>query len=189
MCLIVSSRSTAASRVLVEESIAKEFCLSLVKVFETVSAGMGADPLDASTQHGPVVDQQQFQRVMGFIAEGKRSAQLLTGGSRIGQKGAFIQPTIFLNPATTSSIWKEEIFGPVLTVKTFRTEEEAIELANDTEYGLACKLSDPILQRCWNLMRYLHQHVSTPRILPEACVYRPKFRLVVSQSIHLFFPS
>ncbi|KAJ4988551.1 aldehyde dehydrogenase [Stagonosporopsis vannaccii] len=127
----------AASRVLVEESIAKDFCASLVEVFERVSAGMGADPLKIDTQHGPVVDQQQFQRVMGFIEEGRRSAQLLTGGSRIGQKGAFIQPTIFLNPASTSSIWKEEIFGPVLTVKTFRTEEEAIELANDTEYGLA----------------------------------------------------
>ncbi|KAH7061957.1 aldehyde dehydrogenase [Paraphoma chrysanthemicola] len=127
----------AASRVLVEESISKEFCSSLVKLFESVSAEMGANPLDASTTHGPVVDQQQFQRVMGYIEQGRRSAELLTGGSRIGTKGQFIQPTIFLNPQKDSSIWKEEIFGPVLTVVTFKDEEEAIELANETDYGLA----------------------------------------------------
>lgn len=121
-----------------EEKIAKEFCASLVKLFEGVSAGMGTDPENPETQHGPVVDQQQFERVMGYIEEGKRSAQLLTGGARIGQKGSFIQPTIFLNPSEGSKIWSEEIFGPVLTMKTFRTEEEAIELANDTDYGLAC---------------------------------------------------
>ena len=100
---------------------------------------MGADPSKTETQHGPVVDQQQFQRVMSYIKKGKASAELLTGGSRIGNQGTFIQPTIFLNPSKDSSIWTEEIFGPVLTVKTFRTEEEAIELANDTEYGLACR--------------------------------------------------
>jgi aldehyde dehydrogenase (NAD+) len=100
---------------------------------------MGPDPLQPETQHGPIVDQQQFQRVMGYIEEGKKSARLLTGGSRIGGKGTFIQPTIFLNPSEGSRIWTEEIFGPVLAVKTFKTEEEAIELANDSEYGLACE--------------------------------------------------
>lgn len=52
---------------------------------------------------------------------------------------SFIQPTLFLQPTSDSPIWKEEIFGPVLTVRTFKTEEEAINLANETEYGLACK--------------------------------------------------
>ncbi|CZR68028.1 related to aldehyde dehydrogenase [Phialocephala subalpina] len=127
----------AASRVLVEEKIAKEFCASIVKVFEAASKGMGADIMDPNTQHGPVVDQEQFQRIMKYIELGKKSAQLLTGGERIGNKGAFIQPTLFFEPSLDSPIWIEEIFGPVLTVKTFRTEEEAIELANETEYGLA----------------------------------------------------
>lgn len=95
--------------------------------------------MDPQTQHGPVVDQEQFQRIMNNIELGKKSAQLLTGGGRIGSKGSFIQPTLFLEPALDSPIWTEEIFGPVLTVKTFRTEEEAIELANETEYGLAGK--------------------------------------------------
>ncbi|KAL3418181.1 aldehyde dehydrogenase [Phlyctema vagabunda] len=127
----------AASRVLVEEKIAKSFCQSLVKVFEAASAGMGADPLKPETMHGPVVDQVQFQNILRYIEEGNNSAQLLTGGARIGKKGSFIQPTIFFEPTNGSSIWTEEIFGPVLTVKTFKTEEEAIELANDTKYGLA----------------------------------------------------
>lgn len=96
--------------------------------------------MDPNTQHGPVIDQQQFQRVMGYIEQGKKSATLLTGGGRIGTKGTFIQPTIFLEPPVDSPIWTDEIFGPVLTVKTFRTEEEAIELANETEYGLAGEL-------------------------------------------------
>ncbi|KAG4439604.1 hypothetical protein IFR05_004899 [Cadophora sp. M221] len=127
----------AASRLLVEEKIAKEFCASIVQIFEAASKGMGADTVDPNTQHGPVVDREQFDRIMGYIEQGKKSATLLTGGGRIGTKGSFIQPTLFLEPALDSPIWTDEIFGPVLTVKTFRTEEEAIELANDTEYGLA----------------------------------------------------
>lgn len=101
---------------------------------------MGPSPLEMTTQHGPVVDKQQFDRIMSFIEAGKSSATLLHGGNRIGSKGCFIEPTLFLNPSSDSRIWKEEIFGPVLTVKTFKTEEEAIELANDTDYGLAGKL-------------------------------------------------
>ncbi|KAH6691199.1 aldehyde dehydrogenase [Leptodontidium sp. MPI-SDFR-AT-0119] len=127
----------AASRLLVEEKIAKEFCASIVQIFEAASKGMGADTMDPNTQHGPVVDREQFERIMGYIEQGKQSATLLTGGGRIGTKGSFIQPTLFLEPKMDSPIWTEEIFGPVLTVKTFRTEEEAISLANDTEYGLA----------------------------------------------------
>ncbi|KAH7419742.1 aldehyde dehydrogenase [Cadophora sp. MPI-SDFR-AT-0126] len=127
----------AASRVLVEEKIAKQFCDALVQIFEAASKGMGADTMDPNTQHGPVVDKEQFDRIMRYIEQGKKSATLLTGGGRIGTKGSFIQPTIFIEPAPDSPIWREEIFGPVLTVKTFQTEEEAIDLANATDYGLA----------------------------------------------------
>lgn len=139
----------AASRVLVEESISKEFCASVVRVFEAASKGMGADTMNPNTQHGPVVDQEQFQRIMKYIELGKKSAQLLTGGGRIGNKGSFIQPTLFLEPALDSPIWTEEIFGPVLTVKTFRTEAEAIELANNTEYGLA-GMSKLLIEHIWD---------------------------------------
>jgi len=75
--------------------------------------------------------------VLAYIEEGQKAAQLVTGGKRKGTKGFFIEPTIFLNPAPDSKIYRQEIFGPVIVVKTFKTEDEVIELANDTEYGLS----------------------------------------------------
>ncbi|KAM0273140.1 hypothetical protein ACHAQH_008489 [Verticillium albo-atrum] len=129
----------AASRVLVQESIAPRFIEAIKAIFEQARDGMGGSPLEMSTQHGPVVDKSQFDRIMGYIEKGKQTAELLTGGKRKGTKGCFIEPTLFVNPTADSPIWKEEIFGPVLTIKTFKTEEEAIELANDTVYGLACR--------------------------------------------------
>lgn len=129
----------AASRVLVQEDVAEKFCDAVKTIFQQISAGMGANPLLPTTSHGPVVDKEQFDRIMSNIERGKNSARLLTGGGRIGNKGYFIEPTIFMQPASDSIVYREEIFGPVMVIKTFRTEEEAIELANDTEYGLAGK--------------------------------------------------
>ena len=73
--------------------------------------------------------------MLAYIEEGLKTAQLVTGGKRKGTKGFFIEPTIFLNPAANSKIYRQEIFGPVIVVKTFKTEDEVIELA-DTEYGM-----------------------------------------------------
>lgn len=84
-----------------------------------------------------MVDKAQFDRIMAYIKLGKQSATLLTGGRQRGTKGCYIEPTIFINPARNSRILHEEIFGPVLTIQTFSTEEEAVKLANETEYGLA----------------------------------------------------
>jgi aldehyde dehydrogenase (NAD+) len=74
---------------------------------------------------------------MSYIEIGKKTATLVTGGEQKGDKGFFIKPTIFLNPAPESPIVREEIFGPVMCIQTFETEEEAVALANGTEYGLA----------------------------------------------------
>ena len=82
---------------------------------------------------------------MRYIEEGKKSAKLITGGNQKGDKGYFIEPTIFVDPSPDSKVLREEIFGPVLVIQTFKTEQEAIELANDTEYGLSCKLILPLL--------------------------------------------
>lgn len=86
---------------------------------------------------GPVVDQLQFDKIMSYIEIGKKTATLLTGGGQKGDKGLFTQPTIFVNPDPQSPIVQEEIFGPVMTIQTFETEEEAIQMANNTPYGLA----------------------------------------------------
>ncbi|KEF51436.1 uncharacterized protein A1O9_12585 [Exophiala aquamarina CBS 119918] len=130
----------AASRVLVQEDIAEDFCQKIKAHFEVSGAAMGADPALPTTAHGPVVDKLQFDRIMSYIEKGKTSAKLLTGGSRIGERGCFVEPTIFVDPEPGSAVYEEEIFGPVLVVKTFKTEEEAIQLANGTIYGLAANV-------------------------------------------------
>lgn len=124
-----------------EESIATRFLAAAKTIFDEIGTQMGSNPLELSTSHGPVVDKLHFDRIMSYIDKGKTTAQLLTGGKRVGSKGCFVEPTIFVNPDPQSPIWKEEIFGPVLTVRTFKTEEEAIFMANDSIYGLAGRTS------------------------------------------------
>jgi len=127
----------AASRTFVQESIADKFIEGLKAQYEGAGAAMGADPMKLDTALGPLADKSQFDRVMSFIESGKSEAELVTGGARAGDKGNFILPTIFKNPKAGAKIYEEEIFGPVLTVKTFKTEEDGIELANNTSYGLS----------------------------------------------------
>lgn len=130
----------ACSRTFVQEKIAPDFLKGLKEKFEGMSAVMG-DTLDPKTALGPLADKAQYERVMSFLEAGKSSgAEILTGGTRKGNKGYFVEPTIYVNPYTAASIYTDEIFGPVLTVRTFKTEEEAIELANDSTYGLAGSL-------------------------------------------------
>ncbi|KAF2734914.1 aldehyde dehydrogenase [Polyplosphaeria fusca] len=126
----------AASRLFVHSSIADQFIEHLKQAFEGAQQIMG-DPSEPTTMLGPLADTKQLERVLGFIETGKTEAKLLVGGARKSDKGAFVQPTVFLNPGKDSTIYKEEIFGPVLSVLTFETEEEAIKLANDTAYGLS----------------------------------------------------
>jgi aldehyde dehydrogenase (NAD+) len=130
----------AASRLYVQEDIASNFIEALKAEFEKAASRMGADPREKTTTLGPLADKTQFERVLSFIDAGKRSAKLLTGGHRKGDKGYFIEPTIFLDPDNDSPAYKEEIFGPVLVIKTFKTEDEAITLANNSLYGLAGRL-------------------------------------------------
>lgn len=80
-----------------------------------------------------------MNRVLTYIESGKSEADLICGGNRIGHKGCFVEPTIFLNPSPGSKVYTKEIFGPVLVVKKFQTEREAISLANDTQFGLSGK--------------------------------------------------
>ncbi|KAK5188473.1 hypothetical protein LTR47_010820 [Exophiala xenobiotica] len=129
----------AASRTFVQEGIAPKFIEALKDKFEYFVHAMG-DPLAPNTFLGPLADRIQLDRVMTFLEEGKKDAQVLTGGGRHGNKGNFIEPTIFLDPPKESKIYTDEIFGPVLVVKTFKTEAEVVKLANDTSYGLAAYL-------------------------------------------------
>lgn len=124
-----------AARVLVQEEVYDEVVAG-VKTFLEGSRKLIGDPMDTKFLVGPLVDVKQFERVMGFIEKGKEEAELAVGGEQMGEKGFFVQPTLFLKPRKEASIYREEIFGPVMSINTFKTEEEAIEMANDTEYGL-----------------------------------------------------
>ncbi|RLM00421.1 hypothetical protein CFD26_108640 [Aspergillus turcosus] len=125
----------AGSRVLVHESIYDKF-LALFK--QRAEENQVGDPFNPQTFQGPQVSQVQFDRIMGYIDEGKKAgATVVTGGARHGEKGYYVQPTIFADVHEDMKIVKEEIFGPVCTVQKFSSEEEAIEIANNTNYGLA----------------------------------------------------
>jgi len=130
----------ATSRLLVQKSIAPAFVEAVKARFAHADSLTGFDPQEATTAYGPLADKAQFDRVMDFIAKGKKGGEPIIGGKQKGDKGFFVEPTIFLNPDKESAIFKEEIFGPVLNIRTFETEEEAIELANDTNTGLSAQL-------------------------------------------------
>ncbi|KAF2398374.1 aldehyde dehydrogenase [Trichodelitschia bisporula] len=141
----------AASRVLVQEGIAAEFVKKLKFAFENASGKMG-DASSATTAIGPLADRAQFERVMSFLEGAKaEGTEVLVGGNRLGDKGAFVQPTVLLNPAVDSRVFTEEIFGPVLCLRTFKTEEEAIGLANGTEYGLGSAIYTSDISRALRL--------------------------------------
>lgn len=127
-----------ASRIFVQDSISDKFINLLKESFETASkSNIIGDPSDKNTQVGPLADKAQFKRVMEFLEVGKKDGELVTGGIQRGKNGLFVEPTIFKNTPNGSRIVQEEVFGPVVTVQTFKGEEDAIKMANDTVFGLS----------------------------------------------------
>lgn len=129
---------SAGSRILIEESIKDEFVKRLVKKANAITIG---NPLE-NPDMGPLVSESHMKKVLGYIRKGvEEGATLLCGGERYTEgeceKGYFVRPTVFDDCTDNMTIVKEEIFGPVVTVQTFQTEQEAIDMANNTEYGLA----------------------------------------------------
>ncbi|KAL2694908.1 hypothetical protein Neosp_001497 [[Neocosmospora] mangrovei] len=128
---------SAASRLFIHESIAPKFIESLKQSFIQLSKTIG-DPASKKTFLGPMVDKAQLDRVTEFIEGAKAEGiEILAGGEPRSGPGHFVSPTLFLNPSLDSRIYKEEVFGPVLVVRTFKTEDEVVGLANDTPYGLS----------------------------------------------------
>ncbi|GJE94933.1 aldehyde dehydrogenase family protein [Phanerochaete sordida] len=125
----------AGTRIFVQEGIYDTFLRALAGAAASIQQG---DGFAKSTQQGPVVSQVQLERVLSYIESGKQEgATLVAGGARRPGAGYFVQPTIFADVKPDMKIVREEIFGPVGVVVKFKTEEEAIEAANDTEYGLS----------------------------------------------------
>lgn len=125
----------AGSRIFVQEGIYDKFVETFKKRAQENKVG---DPFSDDTFQGPQVSQLQYDRIMGYIKAGKEEgAKVETGGERHGDKGYFIQPTIFSNVTTKMKIMQEEIFGPVCTIAKFKDIDDVIEAAHDTTYGLA----------------------------------------------------
>lgn len=125
----------AGSRVFVEKSKHDEFIEKLKALTDNRKVG---DPFAIDTEQGPQVDKAQFDKIMSYIDKGKsEGAECVSGGNRVGDKGYFIQPTVFDNVSDDMSIATDEIFGPVLSVMTFEDKEDMIRRANNTFYGLA----------------------------------------------------
>lgn len=129
---------SAGTRIFVQRSIQEEFVSRMVEYTKTLKVG---DPFDPKSQLGPVISKRQLERVMSYMSIGREDgADLAVGGMRLAgdlAEGYFVAPTVFDNVNNNMRIAREEIFGPVASVIPFDTIDEALQLANDTEYGLA----------------------------------------------------
>jgi aldehyde dehydrogenase (NAD+) len=126
---------TAGSRLFVERSIHGKF---VERLAEKAKARAIGDPLDPKTEQGPQVSQEQLDKILHYVDLGKtQGAKLLAGGGRVGDKGFFVEPTIFDDVKDEMAIARDEIFGPVVSVLPFNQVDEVIDRANKTTYGLA----------------------------------------------------
>ena len=145
-----------ASRIFVQENISDKFINALSDAFKQASSGdMIGDPSLETTQVGPIADKVQFKRVMDLIEGGKKDGTLVTGGIQRGQSGLYVEPTIFKNVGKGARIQQEEVFGPVVTVQTFKDEDDAIELANDTVFGLSACIYTQSIARALRVTRLM----------------------------------
>jgi len=163
---------SATSRVLVAEALLPEFLQRLTARAEAIEVGK---PSDEGVEMGPLVNQAQYQRVLAHIEAGKQAgARLLCGGERPADRplGYFLRPTVFTDVPLDSALWRAEIFGPVLCVRGYASETEAIALANDSEYGLVASVigADPhATERVANALQAGLVWINAPQVIfPQA---------------------
>jgi aldehyde dehydrogenase (NAD+) len=166
-------RCTATSRLICHEDVVEEVLKKLAAKASKLKVGNG---LDESVQMGPCVNQDQLDTVLKYIeiATKQDGAKLVTGGERLSggdyDKGFFVQPTIVSEVSQSMRIWKEEVFGPVLAVSTFKTLDQAIDMANDTVYGLSASIFTNDIRKAYTAMRDVYTglfYVNAPTIGAE----------------------
>ena len=139
---------SATSRVLVQQSIYPQLLARLIQETEKITVGNG---MDDGTLLGPIVSKDQMSKVLQAINNARASgARVASGGAQVAglSKGYFVQPTILVDVPLDCEAWREEIFGPVVCIRTFSAEQEAVVLANDSQYGLAAAVMSSDLERC-----------------------------------------
>lgn len=147
----------AGSRLYVQESVAKEVIKKLKDRIETLLVG---DPMDKNTDIGAINSKQQLQTIQKYLAIGKKEgAEIFQSSCPIPKKGFYCPPTLFTNVAQSNRIAQEEIFGPVLSILTFRTDDEVIEKANNTPYGLSAGVWTDKGSKVFNMTKRLRAGV------------------------------
>ncbi|BBY06712.1 aldehyde dehydrogenase family protein [Mycobacterium noviomagense] len=141
------------SRIFAQRGVYEKVVEGLANIANTLQLG---GPKDEGTMIGPLISQKQLTRVLGYLDQGKSDGvDIVTGGHRLDRKGYFVHPTVLTNVATTSRLFQEEIFGPVVAVLPFDDEDEAVALANDTTYGLAATAWTTNLARAHRIAKRL----------------------------------
>ncbi len=130
-------RCTSSSRALVEASIYDEFSKRAAERMKKIKVG---HPLDPATEIGPLIHPRHVDKVLSYISAAEKEGASVVGGGRVGDKGNYVAPTLYLGARSSMKIAQEEIFGPVLTMIPFADEQEALAIANDVRYGLAAYL-------------------------------------------------
>jgi betaine-aldehyde dehydrogenase len=147
---------SAGSRVLVQRPIYKKMLDAMVAKAKTIKVGSG---LDRANKMGPVVSKEQLERVTHYQAIGKKEAKVAVGGGRATgaglERGYFVEPTIFYDVENSATIAREEIFGPVMSVIPFDDEAQALQIANDTPYGLAAAVWSRDIFKCFRMVKRL----------------------------------
>jgi aldehyde dehydrogenase (NAD+) len=139
----------AGSRVFVEQKIYDQFVEQSAARARKRTVG---DPFDPNTEQGPQVDEAQFEKVLGYIDSGRKDgAKLVCGGDRVGDRGYFIQPTVFADVRDEMKIAREEIFGPVMSIIPFKSVDEVVDRANRTTYGLAAAVWTRDIQKAHSI--------------------------------------
>ncbi|NND83256.1 MAG: aldehyde dehydrogenase [Gammaproteobacteria bacterium] len=162
---------SANSRLIVQQSIADDLLLAIGQRLKEWNTG---DPLNPHNQLGAIVSQDQFERIMGFIEAGKKEgATLHIGGTGSSDNGLYIEPTVFTDVTPQMSIAREEIFGPVLSIITVKSIDEAIAVANDSCYGLAASVFTSNLKNAHRLARAIRAGTVTVNTYGEGNMATP----------------
>jgi len=145
ICWNAGQMCSATSRLLIQEGIAAALVPRLQAAFEALRVG---NPLTETVDMGPLTSQAQWHKVQEYFSVAREEGlQCLTGGNALAREGWFVSPTLYGDVPASSRLWREEIFGPVLCTQRFRTEQDAIDKANDSGFGLVATVASRDLQR------------------------------------------